>query len=268
MMHLKRWLTSIVGIPFLILVVGPSPKWLFCLFVSLASVLALGEFLKMASPGLSRRIRVFSFCVSLSVIYFVSEGFFSILAAVLPLSAMFVLCLYLFSHAPERPRSTEQAGKITLGILYVSLPLSLLMALKGRPDGERWIFFVLAVVFSGDTGAFYAGRFFGKHKLYPEISPGKTWEGSVGGLLASLLAGALFSLFTQLSMSLLSLIGLTVCLSIAAQVGDLSESMVKRIHGVKDSGNILPGHGGILDRIDGLLFAIPVMYVFLIRVMD
>ena len=176
---------------------------------------------------------------------------------------MLILCFYLFSYASERPRSTEQAGKTALGILYICLPLYLLMALKEFPKGNGWIFFILTVVFSGDTGAFYGGRFFGRHKLYPSISPGKTWEGSVGGLLASILAALPFFLFTHLSESVLTLIGLATCLSLAGQVGDLAESMVKRVHGVKDSGNILPGHGGVLDRIDGLLFAMPVLYFFL-----
>lgn len=263
MMHLKRWLTSIVAIPALILIIGPGPKWLFFLFVSLASLLALDEFLRIASPGLPWVIRIFGFCVSLALIYFVSQGPSSILPGLLPLGMMFILCLYLFSHASERLRSTKQAGEIALGILYICLPLSLLLALREVSNGNTWIFFVLAVVFSGDTGAFYGGRFFGKHKLYPSISPGKTWEGSVGGLLASILAALPFFLFTHLSESVLPLIGLAACLSIAGQVGDLAESMMKRVHGVKDSGNILPGHGGVLDRIDGLLFAIPVLYFFL-----
>ena len=263
MTHLKRWLTSIVAIPILIFIIGPGPEWLFSLFVSIASVLAFDEFLRMASPGLPWVVRIFSYCVSLALIYFVSQGSSSLLLGILPLGTMLILCLYLFCHASQRPRSTEQAGKIALGMLYICLPLCLMMPLKAITNGSHWIFFVLTVVFSGDTGAFYVGRFFGRHKLYPSISPGKTWEGSVGGFLASLLAALLFFLFTRLSESVLPLIGLAACLSVAGQLGDLAESMVKRVHGVKDSGNALPGHGGILDRIDGLLFAIPVLYVFL-----
>ena len=263
MTHLKRWLTSIVAIPILIFIIGPGPKWLFYLFVSLASLLAFDEFLRIVSPGLPWVVRIISYCISLALVYFVSKGTCSLLPGLLPLGTMLILCLYLFSNASERPHSTEQTGKIAFGMLYICLPLCLLIALKEIPNGSAWIFFVLAVVFSGDTGAFYGGRFFGRHKLYPSISPGKTWEGSVGGFLASLLAALPFFLFTHLSESVLPLIGLAACLSIAGQVGDLAESMVKRVHGVKDSGNTLPGHGGILDRIDGLLFAIPVLYVFL-----
>ena len=263
MTHLKRWLTSLVAIPILIYILGPGPKWLFSVLVSLASLLAFDEFLRVVSPGLSWVIRVLGCCVSLALIYFVSVGSSSLLLGVLPLGTMLILCLYLFSHGDERPRSTEQAGKIALGVLYVCLPLCLLAALEEVPKGRVWVFFVLAVVFAGDTGAFYGGRFFGRHKLYPSISPGKTWEGAVGGFLASLLVALAFFLFTHLSESLITMIGLAACLSIAGQVGDLVESMVKRVHGVKDSGNLLPGHGGVLDRIDGLLFAIPVLYLSL-----
>jgi phosphatidate cytidylyltransferase len=263
MTHLKRWLTSIVAIPILILIIGPGPKWLFSIFISLASLLAFDEFLRIVSPGLPWAARILSYGVSLALIFLVSQGSSSFLPGLLSLGAMLIMSLYLFSHAAVRPRSTEQAGKIALGMLYICVPLCLLMALKNSPNGSAWIFFALGVVFSGDTGAFYSGHFWGRHKLYPSISPGKTWEGSAGGLLASLLAALAFFLFMDLSESFLVLIGLAACLSIAGQVGDLAESMVKRVHGVKDSGNILPGHGGILDRIDGLLFAIPVLYVFL-----
>ena len=132
-----------------------------------------------------------------------------------------------------------------------------------RPQGHLWIFFLLAVVFACDTGAFYFGRAFGRHKLHPRLSPGKTWEGAVGGLLCSLFAAMLFLKFIGLHPLTVSLFLMVAALSIAAQVGDLAESVLKRHQGVKDSGHILPGHGGILDRIDGLLFAIPVFFFYL-----
>ena len=263
MTHLKRWLTSLVAIPIVILTIGPGPAWLFSVLVSIVSLVALDEFLRVVSPGLPRLIRALSYCVSLALIYFASKGASYLFAGLLPLGMMLILSLYLFSHPSERPRSTQEAGKIALGILYVCLPLCLLLDLKETGKETAWIFFVLAVVFAGDTGAFYAGRLLGRHKLYPGISPGKTWEGSVGGLVASVLAALPFFLFTRISESVLPLIGLAACLAVAGQVGDLAESMMKRVHGVKDSGKTLPGHGGVLDRIDGLLFAIPVLHVFL-----
>ena len=129
------------------------------------------------------------------------------------------------------------------------------------PAGNVWIFFLLAVVFASDTGAFYFGRFFGKHRLHPAVSPGKTWEGAVGGLLCALIPVYVFQAFFHAGK--VTVFFLALALAVVGQVGDLSESLLKRACGVKDSGGILPGHGGILDRIDGLIFAIPVLYAYL-----
>jgi len=150
-----------------------------------------------------------------------------------------------------------------MGPIYITLPLALLLWIDRSPAGNMWIFFVLAVVFASDTGAFYFGRFFGTHKMYKAVSPGKTWEGAIGGLFSSIVASFVFSRLVQLHHGNLSIAILAICLSLAEQIGDLAESMLKRSHGVKDSGRILPGHGGILDRIDGLLFAIPIMHGYL-----
>jgi len=154
-------------------------------------------------------------------------------------------------------------GKIVFGLLYICLPLGLLIFIDKHPRGNIWIFFLLFVIFMTDTGAFYFGRIFGKHKLYPSVSPGKTWEGAIGGFLSSLLAVLIFSYFFPVYRLNVFIWILAASLSILSQVGDLAESLLKRNHGVKDSGKILPGHGGVLDRIDGLLFAIPALYIFL-----
>jgi phosphatidate cytidylyltransferase len=144
---------------------------------------------------------------------------------------------------------------------YICLPLSLLVFIDRHPAGNVWIFFLLAVIFASDTGAFYFGRFFGRHKLYPSVSPGKTWEGAVGGLISSLfIALIFFRIFAAFGAGILILAGI---LSIAGQIGDLVESMLKRSCGVKDSGKLLPGHGGFLDRLDGMIFALPVLYIYL-----
>jgi phosphatidate cytidylyltransferase len=128
--------------------------------------------------------------------------------------------------------------------------------------GNVWIFFLLTVIFLGDTGAFYCGRLLGKHKLYVTVSPGKTWEGAVGGFVVSVLAGIFFSQTFNLHDSVATIAAVSGVLSIVGQVGDLVESMIKRNYGAKDSGKILPGHGGFLDRVDSLLFAIPVCFAF------
>jgi len=177
--------------------------------------------------------------------------------------ALVPMTLFMLAHSSPRQGSTEDLGKAVLGPIYVTLPLALLVLIDLRPGGQAWIFFLLAVIFASDTGAFYFGRFFGKHKLYEAVSPKKTWEGAIGGLILSVIVSSIFLRFVALHPIDLSIVILVMALSAAGQIGDLSQSMLKRNHGVKDSGYILPGHGGILDRIDGLLFAIPVLFVYL-----
>jgi phosphatidate cytidylyltransferase len=178
--------------------------------------------------------------------------------------AMAPMALFLFRHSDAADRWTAQMGISALGPLYISLPLSMLLHLdRFIPDGNLWIFFLLTVIFANDTGAYYSGKLFGRHKLYEAVSPHKTWEGAVGGLFLSVIAGAWFLAFIRLRPLSPEIFIVIVCLAVLGQIGDLVESMIKRNQGVKDSGGILPGHGGILDRIDALLFAIPALYLYL-----
>ncbi|MCK4986755.1 MAG: phosphatidate cytidylyltransferase, partial [Desulfobacterales bacterium] len=149
------------------------------------------------------------------------------------------------------------------GIIYIPVLLSFLVLIREGSSGMIWVFVLLAVIFAGDTGAYYVGSYLGRHKLSPAVSPGKTIEGSIGGLAVNLVLGGVGKYFflSGLPWGLSLLFFLTV--GIAGQVGDLFESELKRSSGIKDSGGILPGHGGILDRIDALLFASPVAYIFI-----
>ncbi|HEY6542479.1 MAG TPA: CDP-archaeol synthase, partial [Ktedonobacteraceae bacterium] len=155
---------------------------------------------------------------------------------------------------------------LTLAIaIYLGWPLSLLLVLRGFHMGFSaglwWLLTLLLGVWGFDTGAFFAGHFFGRHKLAPNISPGKTWEGVVGGLIFSVAAALLFTV-RPLGVSWYLAILLGLLIGIAATLGDLAESLIKRQTHVKDSGQFIPGHGGILDRIDSLLFAVIVVYFF------
>ena len=182
---------------------------------------------------------------------------------ILVLLAFVPTTFFMLTHPQPNEEWTTIIGKATLGPIYVALPLAMLVLIDIRPNGKIWIFFLLTVIFANDTGAFYFGRFFGKHKLYESISPNKTWEGAFGGLLCSVIAATWFMHLLHLHPMDIAVFVLVLALSIAGQIGDLSASMLKRNHGVKDSGKILPGHGGMLDRIDGLLFSIPILYLFL-----
>ena len=150
------------------------------------------------------------------------------------------------------------------GILYIGWLLSHLVALRGLDDGRNWGFFVLFVTWVSDTTAFLIGRKFGRHKLAPNISPGKTWEGAIGGICGAIIMSILFFTRTpfQLPLAYWQAIPLSVLVSILGQVGDLTESLLKRDMGVKDSGKLMPGHGGILDRFDSVIFAGIVVYYY------
>lgn len=182
--------------------------------------------------------------------------------AVLPLFLMFPLGYMLLSSGPDNALKRDGIGLTIVGPFYVCLPLMLLVLVARLPQGKLWILYLLSVVFAGDTAAFYVGRRFGKHGLI-HISPGKTWEGTVGGLLANAVVAGIFGTIFFPSLSLASIMVLAISIGIFGQIGDLVESLFKRSSDLKDSGTLLPGHGGILDRIDSLLFAIPVLYLYL-----
>ena len=262
-MHLKRWITGIVSIPILIYLIGFGPRWLFFGLLCAVSVVGLVEFYRVTASDIPRPVRWSGYLLSLALFFSIYTGKIYFLLAIISLWAFVPMTLFLFAPHSLEPKLTGDIGKGLLGPVYVSLPLSMLMIIDRYPHGNFWIFFLLAVIFASDTGAFYFGKFFGKHKLYQAISPGKTWEGTVGGILSSIFVGLWFLQIFRIHRISLTIISLILGLSIVEQIGDLVESMLKRNHGVKDSGSILPGHGGILDRIDGLIFAIPVLYMYL-----
>jgi phosphatidate cytidylyltransferase len=154
----------------------------------------------------------------------------------------------------DAPRRVSLA---VLGALYPGLMIAALVPLRQLTPGFWWVFLALTVTWANDTGAYFAGRAFGKHKLYPRISPSKTWEGAIGGTLASIVGACVVQHFFLPALSLHGAIVIGAGAAILGPLGDLSESMLKRAYGAKDSGKLLPGHGGLLDRLDALLFNAP-----------
>jgi phosphatidate cytidylyltransferase len=167
--------------------------------------------------------------------------------------------LLLLSRVPLA-ETLDALGILGFGVFYFALLISSLHYLK---EADPWLVFLLfAVVWLGDTAAYYVGSKLGRHKMAPVISPKKSWEGAAAGFVASILAAAVWS-WSRLGRIDPELLAVAALTAAAAQIGDLVESMIKRGSGVKDSGNVLPGHGGILDRIDALLFAAPVLVLAL-----
>jgi phosphatidate cytidylyltransferase len=150
------------------------------------------------------------------------------------------------------------------GILYIGLLISYWPELRALDNGIGWVAWPIITVIACDTAAYFIGRTWGKHLLAPTISPKKTWEGAIAGLIASVIVSVLLGILFSLPLQIWELIVLGIIISVIAQCGDLVESLLKRYAGVKDSGNLLPGHGGILDRIDSYILLGPVIYYYVI----
>jgi phosphatidate cytidylyltransferase len=183
-----------------------------------------------------------------------------VLAALL-ISTLGVTIIHLLRFG-EIQTATARTALMVFGLLYLPLLLTPIALLKRQPEGSDWIFLLLTLTWFSDTGAYFTGRAFGKHKLYPAISPGKTVEGALGGLLFSFGAAVLAKQWYMPQLSWVDTVAITLPGGALAQCGDLVESMIKRGYGVKDSGRIIPGHGGLLDRIDALLFSAPYVYLY------
>jgi phosphatidate cytidylyltransferase len=156
------------------------------------------------------------------------------------------------------PRARTRVLLFLLGVVYIYGPLVLAVYL--RRSNPHWLMFALLLSWAGDTTALYVGKAFGRHKLAPVISPKKTWEGAAGSIAGALIAGGIYGHYLIPDTPLAIVLPLAVAGNIAGQLGDLAESALKRRAGVKDSGSSLPGHGGWLDRIDSILFTVPVIY--------
>lgn len=263
-MHIKRLLTGIIGVPVLICLIGVGPRWPFHLFLFFAAFAGLIEFYNIAGSSLPKFIRWSTYFFSFLLFLSVAMKQIMLTQAIISFWAITPLTYYMLTRKSYDTQWTSDIGRALLGPIYVCLPIAMLIMIDMRPNGNLWIFFLLAVVFSNDTGAFYLGKLFGRHKLYEAVSPKKTWEGAFGGLICAFIITPVFMNFLTIHKLDPNIYILVFVLSLFAQVGDLAESMLKRIHGIKDSGKILPGHGGLLDRIDGLLFSIPVLYIYLV----
>jgi len=265
-MHLKRWITGLIGAAVLVFLIFIGTRWPFYIFLFIASLIGLQEFYNITSKGLPRFLRFSGYALTLALFMVVTMKQILILPAVIFLFIAVPLIFQMFTYASfDKKWNKEDIARAATGPIYITLPISMLILIDMKPDGNIWIFFLLAVIFANDTGALYAGKTLGRHKLYREVSPSKTWEGSIGGLILGIIIAYILLKMEMLKGQCMDMgiICLVIMLSIASQIGDLVESMIKRTYGIKDSGGILPGHGGMLDRIDGLLFAVPVLYVFL-----
>ncbi len=280
---MKRIITALVLIPIVLVLVflGPRWQWLFSLAVAAVAALAGWEYMALsrrcgANPP---RIAPMVALLALFAVNFEWPDLTPALFGILGLGLL-VYCTF-FKPVAE---TIADASASIFCLLYTGLTLIALPSLREQANGPSLVVFLLCVVWVGDTAAYYAGRAWGHHKMAPSLSPGKTWEGAIASVAGSVVVAAvLVSLATMMQESSNSAIvswlerafpsavlaypdemwywvGLAAIINVAGQVGDLAESALKRSAGVKDSGTLLPGHGGMLDRIDALLLAGPVLW--------
>ncbi len=267
---MKRILTAALLIPVVLVLVFLEPPWQWLFSVAVAGVAALAgwEFMGLAERGGVKPPRI-AVVVALLALFTVNFEWPDRTAAFFGVLSLGLLVYCTFFRPVEQVMLDASASIFCM--LYTGFALIALTTLHEGPNGTSLVVFLLCVLWAGDIAALYVGRAWGRRKLAPVLSPNKTWEGALASLVGSLLAsGALLALATLLGtwdLAALSYpedigywLGLAVVVNVAGQVGDLAESALKRSAGVKDSGRILPGHGGVLDRIDALLLAAPVLW--------
>jgi phosphatidate cytidylyltransferase len=290
---LKRIATAVVLIPIVLSLVLRAPVPVLAVVAGAVALITVHEFLKLTESygvvplRLPTYIFVGLFFLLLAASAIGETPQVSVLKFVLGAGFAAALAPFLFLTIAMRRAQMSSAypaaAASAFAFAYIALPMAMLVQLRQQWAGAFWILYLLLVVWAGDIFAYFVGRSLGRHLMAPRISPKKTWEGAAASLAASLLVTSLlFSHSLQISSFLLrvalierrdGLFGLekpamwpifllTVAVNVAAQLGDLVESLIKRGAGVKDSGTILPGHGGMLDRIDALLFAAPVLWFY------
>ncbi|MGA3346227.1 MAG: phosphatidate cytidylyltransferase [Terracidiphilus sp.] len=272
---MKRIVTALILIPVVLVLVflGPKGQWLFTLAVAAVATLAAWEFMAMAKNAGASPPRV-AVLVAILALFAGNFAWPDQTAPILGMLSLALLVYCTFSCPVEHMMADVSTSIFCL--LYLGFTLIALPALREQTNGPSLVAFLFCVVWAGDTTALYVGRAWGRHKMAPSLSPNKTWEGTLGSVAGSLLAtcgllGLAHLLATQWDSAALSYpedvwywLSLAVVVNIGAQVGDLVESALKRSAGVKDSGSLLPGHGGVLDRIDALIVAAPVLWYALV----
>jgi phosphatidate cytidylyltransferase len=290
---MKRVATAVVLIPIVLLLILRAPIFLLAAVVAVVAILAVRELLDLSQNYGVQPLRKPTYVVIAVVFAAVAIGMqpqtqlmdagttMLVLLAAATLSPFIFLAISM--RREKLASAFPAAAASAFAITYVAIPLALLVVVCGLSSGGILLLYLFLVVWAGDTFAYYTGRAIGRHKLAPRVSPGKTWEGTIASFVGSIVVGwAVLTYARPISEALLNahvltrqraflapeplplvvIILLSAAINVSAQLGDLVESLIKRGAGVKDSGTLLPGHGGMLDRIDALLFAAPVLWYY------
>ncbi len=231
------------------------------IFAALGCSLGMIEYSKLKLPAKSSyTILRLSFFVLAALVFSTSvfRPDLGLLALAICSVTFFTLGVVSHQKGDSLQHTQQQLMSGVLGLVYCGAMPAFAVSLLYLPNGQAWFAGLLAIVFAGDTAAYFAGRFFGKRKLHEAISPKKTIEGSLGSLVGAAIAGFVMAKFFIPEVPVIAMIAVALVSNLFAQVGDLFESLLKRVSDVKDSGGIMPGHGGALDRLDGVYFAAPI----------
>ncbi len=261
----KRVITAICLIPLLVVAVWfdkPLP-WLTIL-IAIWGVLATLEFYRVVATSSLKVLPLTGFGLLWTLLLIISPHCsWDYINPLLLTSAVVLPPVWLLARRQKEGAFISWAWTIA-GILYVGWLLSHFVALRGLESGRDWVLFALFTTFASDTTAYFVGRAWGRQHLAPSISPGKTWEGTIGGIAGAIITSLLLVMLLKLPITYTQVITLALAVSAFGQLGDLFESLFKRNMGVKDSGKTIPGHGGFLDRMDSIVFAGVVVYYYVI----
>jgi phosphatidate cytidylyltransferase len=253
---MKRVLTAAALVPIIVYVVLWSNAWVFAAVLAAAALLSYREYDGIAAAYGFGAPGPLGYGIGL-ILLFAGEA-----QAWFAIPAVAILALTMALRTTDISKALPKAALLVTGVVYVfgcwkcALPL--------RAQSPHWLMYALLLNWAGDIGAYYAGRAFGRHRLAPRVSPKKTWEGAAASVVAAVVIAGGYLVYFVPAVPVAVAIVLTAAANIAGQLGDLAESAMKRGAGVKDSGAILPGHGGFLDRVDSTLFALPVVYAGLL----
>jgi len=256
--------TAVLGVTVLILLIAFG-GWLgICLLTAALSLGMVDEFAKLVYTGGDRLEKRYAMLILSWLVsffnFFMPRSEYELL--ILIFLALFVWFLRTAKGRPEREllQHFHELQFSLFGLIYlVFIPL-FLPRLQAMPYGQHWVMLFFLIVWAGDTLAYFVGKKYGKRKLYPDISPKKSVEGGLGGLAGGVIVALLYKLALFSALPWAAVLVIPILVGIFEQVGDFCESFLKRAYGVKDSGHLLPGHGGVLDRFDGVVFSLPVMY--------
>ncbi len=257
----ERILSAIVGLALIIPAIYYGRQLGIEIVVGIAILIGIDEYVRMATPN-HKAVGFGGLALTGLGLYLqIIHGAPAMTTGVLALGAIVLMLLGMFT-VPDTKEGAAVGTRLTAGLLYVVVLFSFLPLISRFDGGLAWIALILSVTWAGDTGAYFSGRALGKTKLFERVSPKKTWEGFAGGFVGSIVGALIVQRLGLPNLPVMHAVILGGLLNVFGVVGDLVESMLKRAYGVKDSGWIMPGHGGILDRVDSILFTAPVAWIY------